>query len=265
MLKKKNVFRMVVFTSTITLMSLACGMSSLNTYFATETPTPTFTNTPTPTLTPSPTFTSTPTNTPTATPLPSGVTSTEQEDGSTLFVDYDNKYQIILPTGWVVIPIDQEKLVEMVDSVSDEVPELAETVDALKSLDPDTVRGVVLNKDPKFISGGFATNITIASFEDNVLSAMPLSFVTGALEQSFIDSGGKVLTQGVNIIENTHGAEIQYIDVERTLNGLKVVQRMILFQSNKKLLTITITVPSRLKDEILPVSELVGSSVKFLK
>jgi len=121
-----------------------------------------------------------------------------------------------------------------------------------------------LNSDQAYIYNGYATNITVAAIKDNVMSIMPLSFVTGALEQTFINNGARVLTEGVNPIENNNGVEIEYLDVEQVVVGVKVAQRIVVFQSNETLIMITITVPQQFKDEILPVSEPVGKSIKLL-
>jgi hypothetical protein len=264
-MNNKSIFKLALFISVVALASLACGMSDIGGIFATETPTPTATYTPTSTLTPSPTPTSTPTRTPTATPLPTGVRSEEQADGSTLFIDYDNKYQLALPSGWIVIPIDQDGLSDLLDDVSQENPDLAETAQAFNGLDPDVFRMAALYADPQLASSGFGTNITVTAFKDDLMSSMPLSFVTGALEQSFIDGGAKVLTQGVNPIENDKGVEIEYLDVEQISDGVEIVQRLVVFQVNEALMVITITVPSQFKDDVLPVSDVVGSSIELLK
>jgi hypothetical protein len=229
--------------------------------FATETPTPTSTFTPTPTSTPSPT----PTITPTATPLPTGVTSEEMADGSTLFIDYDNKYQFVMPEEWIVIPLDQDGLTDLLDKIAQDNPEQAETAEVFKSLDTDVFRMAALNVNPEYIIADFGTNITVAAFKDDMMAAMPLSFVTGVLEESFIQSGAKVLTEGVNEIENNNGVEVQYIDIEQTADNVKVTQRLVVFQTDDALISITISVPSQFKDEVLPVSETIGGSIEYLK
>lgn len=264
-MKDKGLFKLVLFLGIIALTGISCGVADIGNIFVTETSTPTSTYTPTSTFTPSPTFTSTPTITPTSKPLPTGVTSEEQTDGSTLFVDYDNKFQLTLPSGWIVIPLDQDGLAEMLDNVSQSNPDLADTAQAFRDLDADVFRMAALYTDRKLLSSGFGTNITVTSFKDETMSSMPLSFVTGLLEQSFVDSGNKVLTQGVNTIENDNGIEVEYLDVEQSSNGVKVVQRMVVFQTQDALIVVTITVPAQFKDDVLFVGDSIGGSVEFLK
>jgi len=131
-MKTRNILKLITFVSILALAGISCGVSNIGNLFATETPTPTNTFTPTPTFTPSPTptLTSTPTNTPTATPVPTGVTSEEQADGSTVFIDFDNKYQLTLPSGWIVIPLDQNDLGNLLNNVSSQHPDFAEAAQA---------------------------------------------------------------------------------------------------------------------------------------
>lgn len=265
MMRFRSLFKLALFISILSLAALSCGVADLGGLFATETPTPTSTSTPTATFTPSPTPTSTPTRTPTPTPLPSGVTSEDQADGSTLFIDYDNKFRLTLPKGWIVIPIDQDGLGDLLDNVSEQNPDLAETAQAFRDLDPDVFRMAALYSDRETLSGGYGTNITVTAFADKIMSSMPLSFVTGVLEQSFIDGGGKVLTQGVNSIGNSHGVEIEYIDVEQSSAGFKVTQRLVVFQAEDKLIVITITTVPQFQAQILPVSDLLGGSIEYLE
>lgn len=256
---------LLVFGSVLAVASLSCGVSDITNFFATATPTPTLTFTPTLTLTPSPTATSTPTRTPTATPLPTGVATQELSDGSTLFIDYDNKYQITLSEDWVIIPVAKEDLEVMLDELGSEDPNIAQAAERFKDLKLDILRMAALNRNSEYLVGGYASNITVTAIEDPIFSVMPLSFITGALEESFIQQGIKVLTTGVNVIENANGVDVEYMDVEQSLSGIKVQQRVIAFQSNKKLILITISTPVQFKEKIFPMAEEIGSSVEFIQ
>lgn len=262
---KKGLVYFLVFVSVVAAASLSCGVPDVSNLFATDTPTPTATFTPTPTFTPSPTPTSTPTHTPTATPLPTGISTQELSDGSTLFIDYDNKYQLTLPEDWVIIPLVKEDLDIMLEQLSEENPDFANAAEAFKDLDSDVLRMAALNSKREYLIGGYASNITLAALEDPVLSAMPLSFITGALEGSFSQQGVKVLTTGVNTIDNANGMEIEYIDVEQSVAGVKVQQRMVVFQSSGKLILMTISTTPNFKDEIFELANQIGSSLEPLK
>jgi len=182
-MEKYNSFRsLALFASVLALTGMSCGVTDISSIFATATFTPTLTFTPSPTSTPSPTPTSTPTRTPTPTPLPTGATTEKQSDGSTLFIDYDNKYQLALPAGWFVIPLSAEDMADILNEMSASNPDLKGIADTFKQLDPDVIRVVAINENSDYIFNGFSTNLTITAIDNKVMSTMPLDFVTGAIE-----------------------------------------------------------------------------------
>ena len=256
-------FQIVVFSIMILgLASLSCGISNLP-FLATKTPIPTLTFTPSPTPTPS--VTPTPTHTPTATPLPTGVDAEEQADGTTRFVDYDNKFQLVLPVDWIIIPINKNDLEGMIDTLASEDPKLAAVAEAFKNLDPSVIRMAALNSNRKYVTEGYGSNITIAAIEDKTLSVMPLSFITGVLEESFTQQGMKVLTTGVNTIENAQGVEVEYIDVEQIVAGNHAQQHLIVFQSNGKVILVTVTTLPQFKEEVFQMGDQIAASIELLK
>jgi hypothetical protein len=85
------------------------------------------------------------------------------------------------------------------------------------------------------------------------------------LEQSFQQQGMKVLTTGVNTIENANGVEIEYIDVEQALTGKRVLQHVNVFHSASKLIIITVTTLQEFKDEVFQMGDQIGTSIAFLK
>lgn len=258
---RKNGFRiLLLITSILSLVILSSCQGGFS-LFATATPTPTLT--PTPTFTPSPTPTAT--NTPTPTPLPTGVDIQVLSDETNLFVDYDNKYKLVLTNEWVILPLDKDDLNDMLAELGKQNPDLAKSAEAFKDMDANVVRMVALNDNPDYLAHGFASNINITALDNPVLSSMPLPFVTGALEESFKQQGMKVLTTGVNSIDNVHGVEIEYIDIEQSLQGIKIQQRLIIFQANKKLIMLAVSTSPQFKDEIFKVAEAMGTSIEFLK
>jgi hypothetical protein len=262
-LKNNSFHGFIFFLVTLALVSLSCGVSDLP-FIATEAPKPTATFTPSPTPTPS--STPTPTRTPTATPLPTGVKAEEQSNGTTLFVDYDNNYQLILPVDWIIIPLDKDDIAILISKLADENPDLVSMAETFKNLDPKVLRMAALNSNRKYITGSYSSNITIAAIEDKTLSVMPLSFITGVLEQSFQQQGMKVLTTGVNTIENANGVDLEYIDVEQALTGKRVQQHVIVFHSGgNNLMIITVTTLQEFKDEVFQMGDQVCVSIKLLK
>ena len=265
----KGIQRLSLFIAVLVLAMLSCqGVGGFNP-FATKTPTPTATFTPSPTLTPSPTASSTPTHTPTSTPLPTGIKTEEQSDGSTLFIDYDNKYQLVLPEEWVVVPISRSAISRTADEMAKENPKLADALEAFKDLDPDIFRGIALYTNEEYLYKGYATNISISAFEDETMSSLPLPFVTGILEESLKANGAKILTNGVNELDNAHNVEIEYIDMEQSLRfsgtTLVIHSRILVFQPNGILVMVQLATPKQFSKDVFPIADAVGGTIEILE
>jgi len=250
----------------LTLSSISCGVSGLSSLFATETPTPTSTFTPTPTFTPSPT--STPTNTPTATPLSTGAFTEEQADGSTVFIDYDNGYRLVIPENWLVLPLSSEDIVDILDKVAEKNPDFEEIAKTFSQLDPDVIRLIALNENNKYTNNSFATNLTITAIKDKVMSSMPLDFVTGAVEESLKQQGATVVSEFQPASANANGVEIGSFEFQQetpTAKGgkVKAQSKSLIFQSNGKLIMIQLAMPQQFAEELTPVLDQIIETIEF--
>ncbi len=189
----------------------------------------------------------------------------EQSDGTTIFIDYDNKYQLVLPEDWLVIPFNKNDYADAMNKLAKDNPQLAAAAQAFKDMDPKVFRLVAINTNSKYVKNTFASNLNITAYENDLMGAMPLEFVTGALEEQFKQSGIKVLTHGVNIIENSHGVDMQYIETEQTANGIKFEQKILVFQANRKLIMIAFTTLPQFSKDIFAEEDVIGASVEPLK
>jgi len=262
---QKNFPKFLLVMGLLMLASLACSTSSLSNLIATATPTPTLTFTPTPSFTPSPTATFTPTPTATSTPLPTGVLIEPLTDGTNRFTDYDNQYTLIFSSDWINIPIQKDQLDAMLEELSKDNPNLVASAKAFQNMDPEVIRMVALNGNMDYYAKGYVANINITAIEDATVSAFPLPFISGALEESLTQQGMKVLTNDVNTIENAHDVEMEFIDIEQQLSGTKIQQRMIIFKSDGKLIMITTSTIAQFKDTIFGDAVEIGKSVELLQ
>ena len=270
-MKKYSGFRnLALFASVLALAGISCGVGDISNIFATATPTPTLTFTPSPTFTPGPTPTSTPTRTPTPTPLPSGATTEKQSDGSTLFIDYDNKYQLELPAGWFVIPLSAEDIADILKEMATENPDLKAIADAFKQLDPDVIRVVAINENSDYIFNGFSTNLTITAIDNKVMSTMPLDFVTGAIEDLLKQQGAGSVSNHSPATTNANGVEIGTFDFQQsapTASGTNVETRSkaIIFKANDKVILVQLATPQQFADKLFPILDDIIDSIKLLE
>lgn len=270
-MNKKHSLRLIAFIGIVALTVMSCGTFDLGSIFATQTPTPTLTFTPTPTFTPSPTptLTPTPTRTPTPTPLPTGVGSEKQADGSTLFIDYDNQYQLIIPNNWVAIPLTTEDLAGVLQELSKDNADIKSIAETFSQMDPDIVRLLAVNKDNKYTTNGFATNITIIAIDDRLLSSMPLDFVSGSLEESMRQENAKIISSFEPASANPQGVEFTQFEFEQTSptaagTRVRVRSGTLLFQSGGKLIMIQLATLQQFSAELMPVLKQIGNSIERL-
>jgi hypothetical protein len=270
MKQKNNIGGLGTFVAILALSALACqGAAGLNP-FATVTPTPSLTSTPSPTSTLSPTATQTATETPTATPLPTGAITEEQADGSTLFVDYDNQFQFVIPEAWFVIPLSSEDIGSIITNLSKENPQFRDIATAFSQMDPDVIRVIAVNEDSKYMVNGFSTNLTVTAMEDKLLSDMPLDFVTGAVEESLRQSGAAILSNQELAIDNANGVKIGFLEYQQTaptVTGatIQAHSRILIFHANGKLIMIQLATPEQFAGEVFLVLDQILETVKLLE
>jgi hypothetical protein len=241
------------FAGILALAVLSCsGTSSISSLFVTQTPTPTHTFTPSPTLTHSPTSTPTQTPSPSPTPLPTGVIAEEQQDGTTLVMDYDNHYQYILPENWKIAFTSHADLQQAMTG-ADMDPEFADMVENFKKMDPDVFRLAALNRDPRYTAADSPTILTANAYSDEVASSMPMAFVTAMIEDSLLKDAKST---SWDVIDNGNGVEVGRVTGDVVFNfpdGSKynVQQIVIAFQANGKLILVDIAAPQEYGQEIM--------------
>lgn len=269
MKQKNNKRTLSFFIAILVLVSLACqGGAGLNP-FATKTPTPTLTFTPSPTYTPSPTATATETPSPTPTAVPTGAITEEQSDGSTLFTDYDNNFQFSIPESWLVIPLSSDDLTDILQGLSEENPQLKEIAATFAQLDPDVIRVMAMNKDMKYSVNGFSTNLTVTAIEDKLMSAMPMDFVTGAVEESLKQGGATIVSNEELAADNANGVEVGVLEFQKTTPtatgaSVQAHSKILIFNAGAKMIMIQLTVPKQFAAEILPVLDQILDTIQLL-
>ena len=269
MKQKSSIQTVGLFVMILALAALACqGPSGFNP-FATKTPTPTLTFTPSPTATPSSTPTVTPTQTSSPTPLPSGATSEEQSDGSTLFTDYDNRYQFAIPEAWFVVPLSSGDIDDIINKLAEENPQLKDAAAAFEKLDPDVIRVIAVNKDTKYLYNGFSSNVTVTAVEDKLMSSMPLDFVTGAVEESLKAGGATIIENQTSAANNSNGVELGTLEFQQTAptvtgTSVPIQSRILMFKSGNKLIMIQLSAPKQFIKELLPALDQIKDTIEVI-
>lgn len=260
-----------IFAGILALTALSCSsVANVSNLFATDTPTATSTLTPSPTFTPSPTSTPTQTPSPSPTPLPTGSKTEEQADGSTLFTDYDNQYQLALPKGWMILPLSSGDMADILKGISEQNPEFKDIAETFKNLDPDMIRIMALNMNSKYSQNGFSTTLGVMAIDNKVMSSMPMDFVTGALEESITQQGAQQLSSNNNVVTNANGVEMGILDYQQSvpspLGGqVSARYKVIVFQAGGKMIMVQLGTPKQFGDQFLPVMDQIEGSVKLIE
>ena len=267
MMHKNRIRSLSLFVAILALAALACQGGAGLGLFATETPTPTLTFTPSPSYTPSPTATATETLSPT--PVPTGAITEEQADGSTLFTDYDNNYQFTIPEAWLVIPLSSDDLSDILQGLSEENPQLKEIAATFAQLDPDVIRVMAMNKDMKYSVNGFSTNLTVTAIEDKLMSAMPMDFVTGAVEESLKQGGATILPIEAPATDNANGVEVGVLEFQKTTptatgTSMEAHSKILIFNAGAKMVMIQLSAPKQFAKELMPILDQILDTIKLL-
>ncbi len=170
----------------------------------------------------------------------------------------------------MVIPLITEDLAGILQELSKENPNIKDIADTFSALAPDVIRLIAINKDNKYTTNGFATNITVIAIEDQMMSSMPLDLVSGAMEQSVINDGAKVTSKFEPAAKNPQGVEFTQFEFEQnapTATGgrIRVRSGTLLFQVKGKLIMIQLATPQQFAAELMPILKQIGNSIERLE
>ena len=249
-MKRKGLFGFTVLVLFLSLAVISCGFSNLPNLFATETPTPTQTQTPT--------------------PAPTGIETRQESNGTTTFIDHDNNFQLTLPSDWFIIPLSAKDITGILNNMAEENPELQASADAFKDLDPDIIRVIAVNKDSKYIVKGFSSNLTITAIKDKFLTGLPVSFVTGFLEEEMEKGGATIIEMDELVVTSASGVEIgvvEFIQDTPTSTGgtISAQSHMLVFQTSEALIMVQLVTPKEFAGELFPIMDDIAESVTLLK
>jgi len=219
-------------------------------------PTKVPTSTPTETPIPSPTVTEIPpTSTPTEPSHPESGNALEENDaGSLTYIDYAGAYRVNIPANWLAIRPGETEYDEAMLLTEDSIPEIRQSLEELRDLDPNIFRLFVLDAQDGHYSSGFVSNINFVLSDEGDASLEEI------FAQSVIALPGTI--SGLNIISadittTALGVAIGTIETEWDLKDddtgqvIRVYQKQALFVIQKRPLVITFTSTVDFKDQIL--------------
>jgi hypothetical protein len=126
-----------------------------------------------------------------------------------------------------------------------------------------------MNESSKYMLNGFSTNFTLTAIDNKLLSAMPLDFITGAVEESLRQHGAKLLSTNNLTTNNAHGVEVGTIEFEQTSptatgSNVQVHSKGVVFLSNGKIIMMQLATLKQFVEELSPILDKVSDSIELL-
>lgn len=252
----------VCISAAIGLGSSGCG--AVPPPFATATPT----STSTPTSTPTPQ--STATATATATPLPTGVQAIKQTDGSTLVVDYEDKFQFNLSGEWLVLttvagPNPTAKFGQ--DFLSESGLDASALANFLNHFDLNTLRAAAILRDRKYDANGVPANITVDVNDDKSQVALSIDKLVAAAQNDLYQYDRVNLNIRWAASPNPNGVEFRTLDTLGILSGNRVIRTSsVFFKPDGKVCLISLYThyAANQTEQLSPAIDMVISTLKPL-
>jgi hypothetical protein len=208
--------------------------------------------------------------TPTPTPVPTGTNQTTLPDGSVVFSDFDNQYEVTFPEAWTTINLEKDDLDKMMDKVMETNPGMESVVSLVKNMDPEIFRIFAFDFRPEHIIEGTSSSVNILVQNDNTVFRMPLknlidmniaalpSQLPGA---TLIDS--KVTTSGTGL--GIGVIELSMPITSTTGKQITLYEKMVLVKVGPRAVLLTFGCPSSLQEVMLPEFNTIIDSFKILK
>ncbi len=250
----------LLFPGALCLGLLACA--TLGRLVATPTPVPTATLTSTATAIPTAAASVTPT------PPPSGVGIEEQRDGSTLITDYDNLYQFSLGEDWEVIPSSTEQVTDALHWRINLEGGLSPPTESPEPTSND-VRIFAVNTDRRFYDPQYTSNVQVIIDDSRLGGRLPLDMILAGVEDGLKAEHAQLVGSVEESAENKHGVEIAKVEFTQAYpiekgKDLLVQARVAIFQSNDRLIMVTLWTLPRFAKNLCPELDEVTETIRLL-
>ena len=233
----------------------------------TSTPIPTSTTTPTSASTP--TTTPAPTETSTATASPSQSTLTKQEDGSTLFADNHADYNIKLPSGWLVVRINEKEYRDAFSLGEAANTNIQQTLLGVQKEDPNVLRLLAIDTQAGHIQNDFVTDIRFILDESKNISLSSDSDLQAIAKQIPISATVfRFEVTSVKIITSANGTQFGVIEAKSSFTSatgadVTIYQKQVFFNVKEGMQSIIFTTVDGLKETLLPGFDAMLETIKF--
>ena len=179
-----------------------------------------------------------------------------RDDQTTVFTDYRVGVELIIPTGWLAVRINEDEYYDawVLPELSN--PAYQRALASIQDRDPNEARLYILDIQEGHLQGGMVTNVNLflytkeeIALEDNAdVSSIADSFAKAMPGLEVLSAKLSATPGGIPIGIST--SKMPAITVENV--DVIVFYKQIFLKSKMGLLTITLTTTEELKDAVLP-------------
>ena len=190
----------------------------------------------------------------------------QQPDGSTLFVDRQEKYELIVPAGWNAFRINEPEFYKLWTQTFDTDPAIQRTLVSIQGMDPNVLRLFAFDlRIPHMQQKSMLTSIYV-SWEKTSTSYSGSADSTQKANSKFY-SGSKVLSSKMET--NSSNVEMEIVEFEikarREDGQYSFYEKEIIFKAQTGFMAIKVDTPYDVKDDILPELDLLKESIHFIE
>ncbi len=236
----------------------------------TEQAQPTFTATPifTTTNTPTATATTAPSQTPTLAASLVQSALTQQEDGSTLFVDERAGYEISLPEGWLAVRANEKEYLDAFSREESANEHIQQALLGVQNENPNIFRLLAIDTQPAHIKNEFVSDIRFDLNETKSISlTSDADLQTIAQEISATATTFRFEPDSIMIITAISGMKFGVIEAHAAFentDGVEVplYQKRVFFNAKNGTQSIVLTTLDELKESVLPAFDAMLENIK---
>jgi hypothetical protein len=197
-----------------------------------------------------------PTIQPTAFVSTAGSSLSKRPDGSTVFVDQRGGYQLVVPSGWLAVRINEQEFFDALTFLENNEPGIQRSLNSMRGQDPSRFRLYALDTQSGHVIGGFVTN---------------MNFLWDALAALSLETDADLQAEAESLRTVIPGLELLTVEVQITPSGLQygllstrwpaqtvagasvmVFQKQAYVKFALGRLVITLSTIEELKDAVLP-------------
>lgn len=212
-----------------------------------------------------------PTETPTPTVNPSQSTLTQQQDGSTLFVDKRADYEVTIPAEWLAVRVDEQEYQDAFSLEEAANTNIQQSLLSVQSENPNTFRLLAIDTQAADIQNDFITDMRFVLDEQKKIdlnSNTDLLAIAEKVPSTAVPFRFEVTS--VEIITLPSGMQFSVIEAKSSFTNLAgtevpIYQKQVFFNTKSGTQSIIFTTVTDLKQTTLPAFDTMLETISLIE